>query len=108
MKEKIEQILVRHDPIGLIKMKAPLDEYEQEAELIYERISRHFSREKIQDIIYEVFIRQFSGGSCFVTNHGMLEYTGEVAPSLTKAIPIIGYYDNYKAIAYEIKALLDS
>jgi hypothetical protein len=107
MKEKIEQILVRHDPIGLIRMGAPQDEYEQEAQLIYERTTRHFAREKIQDIIYEIFIQKFSGGSCFATNHGVLEYTGEQAPSLTKAIPIIGYYDNYKTIALEIKALLD-
>jgi hypothetical protein len=89
MKAKIEQILVRHDPIGLIKMGAPQDEYDSEAQMICERTTKHFSREKIHQIIHEVFVHQFDDGKKGLKS-------------------IAGPYDNYKAIALEIKALLDS
>jgi len=107
MKEKIEAILVKYDPVNLIKIGAPLDEYSSEAQMIWERTTRHFALEKIHDIIYEAFVHQFSGGSCFSMNHGMMEYTGEEAPSFTEAEKTIGPYKNYLVIAQEIKELLD-
>jgi hypothetical protein len=106
MKDKIEQILAKHDPVKLIKIGVPQDEYSSEAQMICDRIDQFFSVEKIQDIVYEAFIHQFSGGSCFSMNHGMLEYTGERAPSLIKAEPIIGTYDQYRGIAEDIKKIL--
>lgn len=106
MKEKIEEILVRYDPVKLIKMGAPQDEYSSEAQLIYERTTRHFALEKIHDIVYEIFLQQFTGGSCFSMNHGMLEYTGEEAPSYTRGKKIIGLYEDYLVIAREIKEAL--
>jgi hypothetical protein len=109
MKDEIEKILAKHDPVKLIKIGAPEDEYSSEAQMICERMNK-FNRitavEKIQDIVYEAFIHQFSGGSCFSMDHGMLEYTGETAPSLVKAEPIIGTYDQYRLIAEDIKKLL--
>lgn len=84
MKEKIELILVKHDPVKLIKMGAPQDEYDSEAKMIWERTTRHFSQEKIHDIVYEVFLIQFAGRKS-----------------------IIGEFDSYKVIAQEIKELLD-
>jgi hypothetical protein len=107
MKEQIEAILVRHDPVKLIAIGAPKDEYSSEAHMIWERTSRHFALEKIHDIVYEVFVHQFTGGSCFSMNHGMMEYTGEEAPSYTEAKKIIGLYEDYLVIAREIKELLD-
>jgi hypothetical protein len=105
--EQIEAILVKHDPVGLIKIGAPRDEYSSEAQIIYERTHQHFALEKIHVIIYDVFINQFSGGSSFETNLGMLEYTGEIAPSLVKAETTIGKFEKYLPIAQEIKKLLD-
>jgi hypothetical protein len=104
--EQIEQVLVTHDPIGLIKIGASADEYSSEAKMIYERTAKHFALEKIHIIIYDIFINQFSGGSCFETNQGMLEYTGEICPSLLKAEPIIGKFEKYLPIAKEIKNIL--
>ena len=84
MKEKIEQILVKHDPVKLIKMGAPTDEYDSEAQMIWERTTRHFSQDKIHEIIYEIFLEQFDGKKS-----------------------IIGESEKYKPIACEIKELLD-
>jgi hypothetical protein len=109
MKDQIEKILAKHDPVKLIVIGAHQDEYSSEAQMIWERIAQFnqlVSAEIIQDIVYEAFIHQFSGGSCFSMNHGMLEYTGEEAPSLTKAKPIIGNYDQYRLIAEDIKKIL--
>ena len=36
--ELINQILIEHDPEGLIKLGAPIDEYRSESERIYNRI----------------------------------------------------------------------
>lgn len=105
--EQIEAVLIKHDPVGLIKIGAPSDEYLSEAQMIYERTTRHFALEKIHIVIYDVFINQFSGGSSFETNQGMLECTGEIAPSVVKAEPIIGKFEKYLPIAQEIKSLLD-
>ena len=94
MKEKIETILIKYDPVKLIKMGTGQDEYSSEAQMIWERTTRHFALEKIHDIVYEIFVHQFTGGSCFSMNHGMMEYTGEEAPSYTKAKKIIGLYED--------------
>jgi hypothetical protein len=87
MKEKIEEILIKHDPVKLIAMEAPLDEYRQESILINECVTRHFSTESIHKIVYDIFIKQF-GGERF-------------APS------IVGPFESYLPIATEIKNLLD-
>lgn len=85
--DAIEKILVEHDPVKLIKMGAPLDEYDHEALLIYERINRYNSVEKMQQIIYDVFVAQFGD-------------------KRRTAIKTIGPFENYKEIAVKVKKVI--
>lgn len=106
--EEIEKILVEEDPIGLIRIGSPSDEYNQEAEIIHERTSRHFSLETIHNIVYQVFVQQFSGGEAFkVGADNQMVSLGYELPSVARAKKIIGYYENYLSIAKRVKNLLD-
>lgn len=61
-KPDIEAILVKWDPQGLIMAGAPLDEYEVEAEMVFEAIANHndlVSVERLMDILHAVFVIQF-------------------------------------------------
>lgn len=108
MKEKIEAILVKHDPVKLINMGAPTDEYSSEAQMIWERTTRHFSQKKIHEIIYEVFINQFGKGTTYKQDRdGNMFAIGEDIAPIEIAIRIIGKFESYEPIAREIKELLD-
>lgn len=94
MKDKrlvhIEQCLMTHDPVGLIKRGAPLDEYDNEALLIFERTNRYHSVEQVHQTVYHVFIKQFSDLS-----------QKRVLPHL------IGPKENYREIAEQIVKILN-
>ncbi|HLG76258.1 MAG TPA: hypothetical protein VKX46_07580 [Ktedonobacteraceae bacterium] len=53
-------LLATYDPIGLIKMGAPKDEYDIEADAILLRIHEAQSARDLGAIIYEEFVRCFS------------------------------------------------
>lgn len=91
----IEGVLVETDPVKLIKMGAPTDEYSLEALLIYERTNRYFSIEKIHQIVYDIFIMQFG-----------TESKAEKSNKLTKKI--IGDFDSYKDVAKKIKEVIEN
>ena len=94
MKDKklqdIEQILRDHDPVRLLSIGAPKDEYDHEALMIYERINRYCSAEKIQLIVFEVFVTQFGTGEDMVES----------------AERIIGKIELYQKLAEEIKQVI--
>ena len=78
----IEEILITEDPVKLIKIGAPLDEYSSEAALIFYQISKidkTYSVKKIHNIIYDIFLE------CFGSEE------------------IIGKFDDYKEIAVKIE-----
>jgi hypothetical protein len=108
MKEKIETILVKYDPVKLIKIGAPLDEYDSEAQMICERTTRHFSLDKIHNIVYDVFYSQFGGGTVYKANRQgeMIAIGDDIAP-VEVTVRIIGKFEEYLSIAQEIKELLD-
>ncbi len=66
----IERLLIKHDPQGLLKMGAPKDEYSSEAEMIAVQLSDCKSAHDIKELIYAVFIIQFS----FKTAGGIQNY----------------------------------
>lgn len=80
--KQIEELLAKHDPIKLIKIGAPLDEYSHEAQDIYEHINRYNSVEKIHQIVYDIFMRSFDCSG-------------------------VGSYDDYAIIASAIKKIID-
>jgi hypothetical protein len=109
MKDKIEQILIDMDIMGLIRIGAPLDEYRYEAKLIAERIklnlpymNQDMMVEEIQGIVYHIFTEQF----CSYVFVGMKndETNDETNEQIEK---MIGKFEDYLDISREIKALLD-
>ena len=61
-KSDIEAILVKWDPQGLIVAGAPLDEYEFEADMVFEAVANHndlVNVERLMDILHAVFVLQF-------------------------------------------------
>lgn len=62
---EIEAILVKHDPIGLIRIGAPPDEYHGEAKKIYNSL-RHFKKHPgmahVQEVVAYVFNQAFKTG----------------------------------------------
>lgn len=62
-KSDIEAILVKRDPQCLIMAGAPPNEYEVEAEMVFEAIANHndlVGVERLMDILHAVFVIQFN------------------------------------------------
>jgi hypothetical protein len=83
---EIEKILVEIDPVRLICMGAPDDEYSSEAIMIQDRTNKSNTTDQIHVIVYDIFVEQFGG--------------------VEHAHRIIGTFDSYKIVAERIKKLL--
>lgn len=110
MKDKklqaIENVLIEADPVGLIRMGAPLDEYEDLAVLIFEQTNHYFSLEKIHETIYDIFVTSFGGGTAYKLSNGQLIPVKEIVASIERAKKIIGAFESYKEIAIQVKTIV--
>lgn len=52
-------LFARHDPIGLVRIGAPDDEYSPEVKRILPRLEEAHSVEDLERIIHEVFVSMF-------------------------------------------------
>lgn len=104
--EAIEKILVETDPVRLIKMGAPLDEYEEEALLIYEHVNHYFSLEKVHETIYDIFVTRFGGGTAYKLVDGSLIPVEKIIATIERAKKTIGEFESYKDIAEKVKAII--
>ena len=60
-RDQVALILNKHDPIGLIRMGAPLDEYFSEAAAIVNRLPEStLSEDDALDLVYDVFAESFN------------------------------------------------
>ena len=62
LREMIAEAFVDDDPMGLISMGAPADEYDGEVDEVMERLSEghpSWSAELLQEIIHDVFLARF-------------------------------------------------
>lgn len=59
---QLEELLYRHDPIGLATLGLPPDEYRPEAETIAPRLHAATSAADVQGIIHEEFVAWFTAG----------------------------------------------
>ena len=59
LRETIETILRRHDPIGLIGMGAPEDEYDPEVGTILPRLKEATTEDQLKGIVHAEFVRWF-------------------------------------------------
>lgn len=59
LREELEELLFRHDPVGLAEIGAPEDEYRPEAESLLPRLREATSQEHMRRIVHSVFLEKF-------------------------------------------------
>lgn len=59
-KNGIKSVIDKTDPIGLLALHCPKDEYDIEAEMIFTRIRENMTAGEISDIIHAVFLETFN------------------------------------------------
>jgi hypothetical protein len=59
LREELEELLFRHDPVGLAEIGAPKDEYWPEAESLLPRLREATSQEHLRRIVHSVFLQKF-------------------------------------------------
>jgi hypothetical protein len=97
----IEQLLSEADFQHLIKIGAPTDEYDHEAQYIYDLVKSTDSVADIQQKIWNVFYTAFCTGTSYKPDG--IEHEFEMA--YEKAVTHIGTVDNYLEIAQKIKLI---
>ncbi len=60
---ELRAIINKHDPLGLIGIGAPLDEYEPEVKTIIVQFKNRQSLNEIHDLVYNEFLRWFEDES---------------------------------------------
>ena len=59
-KDIIKSVVDKADPIGLLGMCCPTDEYDYEVEMIFARIRKGMPADEIAKVIHAVFFEMFS------------------------------------------------
>lgn len=59
--DKIKQIVIDNDPVGLIDGGAPHDEYDDEIFQVVKLISKDFNLDELSNNIYQIFNNHFVG-----------------------------------------------
>jgi len=57
--EKIKQVVDEWDPIGLLAMGAPENEYYFEVKELFDKLNNNFNVSDVSEIIYDIFIKRF-------------------------------------------------
>ena len=57
--EELLELLYRHDPVGLVEIGAPKDEYWPEVESLLPRLREAASEDDLRRTIYSVFLQKF-------------------------------------------------
>ena len=58
-KDIVKSVVDKADPIGLLGMCCPADEYDSEIEMIFARIRENMTVRELSDIIRAVFLEMF-------------------------------------------------
>lgn len=59
-KDIVKSVVDKADPIGLLGMCCPADEYDSEIKMIFARIRKGMSADEIAKVIHAVFFEMFS------------------------------------------------
>lgn len=60
---KLRTIINQHDPIGLLDIGAPEDEYESEVKTILVQLDYDMTEQQVHNLIYQEFLRWFGDES---------------------------------------------
>ena len=55
----LKKIINENDPVGLLAMNAPEDEYDPEINNILKKLTKNYTLEDIKKIVFEEFIKWF-------------------------------------------------
>ena len=55
----VKSVVDKADPIGLLGMCCPADEYDSEIKMIFARIRKGMSADEISNVIHAVFLKMF-------------------------------------------------
>lgn len=75
---ELRAIINHHDPIGLINIGAPDDEYDSEVKTIIVQLKSDLTEEQIHDLIYEEFLRWFNNESTTGQKSAYKELTKDI------------------------------
>lgn len=107
--EEIKSVLRDEDLMGLIRgCGAPLDEYDSEALMIFERVNRLDSIEQIRDKLWDVFYIQFCYGTVYHQVDGVLTEVYKEVVAKEEADRQIGLKHKYSVAANKIRKILNS
>lgn len=56
---QLRTIINTHDPVGLLAMDAPEDEYDPEVKSILARLKNNMIEEEVRQVVFEEFIKWF-------------------------------------------------
>ena len=58
-KDIVKSVVDKADPMGLLELCCPADEYDSEIEMIFARIRKGMSADEIANVIHAVFFEMF-------------------------------------------------
>jgi putative alpha-1,2-mannosidase len=100
--EEFKKLFKESDFQGLIKIGAPVDEYDHEASYLYEHIEKTDSVEEIKKKIWDHFYHSFCTGTTYNADGTQEEWHA----SEEFVLSMIGTQERYHDIAVKIKSLL--
>ncbi len=59
LEQKVKEIVNKYDPIGLLKMGCPADEYDPEIKKITPLLKKYVNKKDFHDKVYDVFVEMF-------------------------------------------------
>lgn len=75
---ELRTIINRHDPIGLIDLGAPEDEYESEVKTIIVQLDKEMTEKQIHDLVYTEFLRWFDDASTAGSKDAYKELSNDI------------------------------
>lgn len=75
---ELRTIINQHDPIGLIDLGAPDDEYESEVKTIIVQLDKEMTEQQVHDLVYNEFLRWFNEASTAGSKDAYKELSNEI------------------------------
>lgn len=102
----IKEILVEDDLMGLIKIGAPLDEYDSEAESLSMAVTHNSSVNFIQESLWNVFYNSFCHTISITKVNNKNSKMKAKFMTMTNANKMIGKMSRYKKTATKLRKFL--
>ena len=58
--QEVKDIINKYDPIGLLKMSSPVNEYDPECEMIVPKLIKANNIDEVHDMVYNTFVDMFN------------------------------------------------